>query len=74
MTLGRTVPLSMSDALLDMLWERHLRGAYLPQHVVARLTMRGPTIQIRSVCATYRWLRHPDTQNGGFWRITPSLV
>jgi hypothetical protein len=60
--------------LLDILWERHRRGAYLPPHVRASLTSRGPTIQIRSPCSTHRWLRQGATGKGRIWRITPALV
>jgi len=67
------VPLTLSDALLDILWERHLRGAYLPLHVIAQPTTLGPSIQIDGTL-TLRWLRYAATREGGSWRITPRLV
>jgi len=72
--LGRAVPLDISNALLDILWDRHLRGAYLPQHVIAQPTILGPSIQIDGTCITLRWLRYAATREGGSWRITPRLV
>jgi hypothetical protein len=59
-----------SDAELDLIWELHLDGHDLPQHVLAAMTIRGPAIHIRENQYLHCWVKSRAATQGRFWHKT----
>lgn len=68
------MPPDISDAFLDILWDRHLDGKYLPLHVLASMTRRGPLIVLQGDVATHCRVKQRHLRDGRIWRKTLAAV
>jgi hypothetical protein len=65
---------SMSDSLLELIWDRHLDGHRLSSQILAQMTNLGPEIRIQKAQTSYRWRKGRELRSGHLWPQVPFLL